>query len=67
MSKGRWHAHALPKWQLIPSKSRILQRFIEACGRAGGETAARNMTREERRARAKRAVEARWAKRNKIG
>ena len=67
MSKGRWHHHTLPKWQLIPpAKSKIIQRFFAACGRSGGETAARNMTREERRARAKQAVEARWARRKPL-
>ena len=46
-------------------KPKNIQRFFERCGRLGGKTAARNITREERQARAKRAVEAREANRKR--
>ena len=58
MSKGKGRTHALPEWQHAQLKSKGAQRFFAACGRVGGEAAARNMTQEARRARAQRAIEA---------
>jgi len=42
-----------------------LRRFFQVIGREVGRRTARQMTAEERQARAKKAAEARWAKRRK--
>jgi hypothetical protein len=44
----------------------LLQEFFEDLGRQGGKKAARQMTSKQRQARARKAAQARWAKRRKV-